>query len=344
MIKSNTFINILFLIVSYFIYLTYKPFLIDIVIAVLLAIALFQIENFIFKKVKNKYLSSSMITLLLALLFFTPLFYFISSATHIIHNITPESIQHVISKIKDLFTYLPDTVADKLKAFLASDNIQSLYNNLVKFIGTLTTKSAIFIKDMLLIVIFFFFANLYGKEILTFVQNIIPLENKKAYILFHDTQQVMGLVFYSTITTAILEGLLFGVFVQSYGFDGVFFSVMYAFASLIPVIGGAIMWIPLSLYMYAKGDISGAIQIALYSIIVISIIADTFIKPLIIKYIKLRLKNSIELNPLLIFFSIVAGLSTFGFWGMILGPAITSIFISILKFFKKQSNNLSQLY
>jgi predicted PurR-regulated permease PerM len=226
-------------------------------------------------------------------------------------------------------------VASKIKEFLASDSIQTIYNNIAHLLGTLTAKSAVFLKDMILIIIFFFFSNLYGQDILSFIKKVSPLDEDKANILFKDTQEMMGLVFYSTLITAIFEGLLFGVFVQFYGFDGVFFTVMYAFASLIPVVGGAIMWLPMSLYLYATGDTSGAIQVALYSIIVISLIADTFIKPLIIKYIKLELKNSIELNPLLIFFSIVAGLSTFGFWGVILGPAITSLFISILKFYSK---------
>jgi len=335
MIKSNTFINILFLIISYFIYLTYKPFLIDIVIAILLSIALFNIEKFFFNRTHNKYISSILITMFLTLLLFTPLFYFISGVTDLIHNITPDSIKIVVNKAKTLLTYLPDMLATKLQAFLASDNIQSVYNNIAKIVGTLTAKSAVFLKDMLLIVIFFFFTNLYGKEILCFIKRVSPLDDDKATSLFKDTQQMMGLVFYSTLVTAIFEGLLFGVFVQFYGFDGVFFTVMYAFASLIPVIGGAIMWLPMSLYLYAKGDIDSAIQLALYSIIVISLIADTFIKPLIIKYIKLELNNSIEINPLLVFFSIVAGLSTFGFWGVILGPAITSLFISILKFYNK---------
>ena len=110
---------------------------------------------------------------------------------------------------------------------------------------------------------------------------------------------------------------------------------MYAFSSLIPVIGGAIMWVPVSLYLYAIGEVKEAIIVALYSIIVISIITDTFIKPLIIDMIKKHMHNKIELNPMLIFFSIVAGLSSFGFWGVVIGPAITSIFISILKFYKK---------
>ena len=335
MIKSNTFINILFLVIAYFVYITYQPFLIDIVIAILLAIALFNIEKFFYKKVGNKYLSSILITLFLGLLLFTPLFYFISGATDFIHTITPDSIQIVISKAKGLLSYLPDIIANKLKEFLVSDNIQTLYNNIAHIIGTLTAKSAVFLKDMLLIIIFFFFTNLYGKEILDYIKKVSPLEEDKANILFKDTQEMMGLVFYSTLVTAIFEGLLFGVFVQFYGFDGMFFTVMYAFASLIPVIGGAIMWAPMSLYLYANGDSSGAIQVALYSIIVISLIADTFIKPIIIKYIKLELNNTIEVNPLLVFFSIVAGLSTFGFWGVILGPAITSLFISILKFYNK---------
>jgi len=335
MINSNTFVNILFLIVTYFLYLTYQPFLIDIAIAILLSIALFNVEKFIFCKTKNKYVSSALITLLLALLLFTPLFYSISGATTLIHQITPESIQSVIDKAKDLLNYLPDILANKIREFLVSDNINNLYNQIAKIVGTLTAKSAIFLKDMLLIIIFFFFTNLYGKEILIFIKKVSPLDELKANILFKDTQAMMGLVFYSTIITAIFEGLLFGVFVQFYGFDGMFFIVMYAFASLIPVIGGAIMWVPISLYLYANGHTDEAIQIALYSIFVISIIADTFIKPLIIKYIKIKLNNSIELNPILIFFSIVAGLSTFGFWGVVLGPAITSIFISILKFYNR---------
>ena len=335
MIKSNTFINILFLIITYFMYITYQPFLIDIAIAILLAIALFNIEKFFYKKTRNKYFSSTLITLLLTLLLFTPLFYFISEAAILIHKITPDSIEMVINKAKTLVEHLPNIIANKIKDFLVSDNIQTIYNNLAKILGTLTAKSAMFLKDMLLIVIFFFFVNLYGKEILLFIKKVLPLDECKSNVLFKDTQEMMGLVFYSTLVTAIFEGLLFGVFVQFYGFDGVFFTIMYAFASLIPVIGGAIMWLPMSLYMYANGDTNSAIEIALYSIIVISLIADTFIKPLIIKYIKLELKNSIELNPLLVFFSIVAGLSTFGFWGVILGPAITSLFISVLKFYNK---------
>jgi predicted PurR-regulated permease PerM len=304
------------------------------VIAILLAISLFNVEKFFFNKFKNKYLSSGIVTILLATLLFTPLFYFISGASSLIDKVTPDSIQVVLDKSKNLLSYMPEIVANKVEEFLVDTNISSFYKSIVSLLGTITAKSAVFLKDMILIVIFFFFVNFYGKDILTFIKEISPLDNNRSETLFKETQEVMGLVFYSTLVTAIFEGLLFGVFVQFYNFDGLFFAVMYAFASLIPVVGGVMMWLPLSLYLYANGLTREAIEVALYSIIVISIIADTFVKPLIIKYIKQELNNSIELSPLLIFFSIVAGLSTFGFWGVVLGPAITSIFISVLKFYK----------
>jgi len=132
--------------------------------------------------------------------------------------------------------------------------------------------------------------------------------------------------------TAIFEGFLFGIIMSSYGFNGLFFGMIYGFASLIPIVGGIIVWLPVSLYAWTKIDSQTAITIALYSIIVISIIADTFVKPMIIKVIKEDfLKSTIKINSMLIFFSIIAGMSTYGFWGMILGPAITAFLIAITK-------------
>jgi predicted PurR-regulated permease PerM len=316
-------------------YVTYQPFLMDMVVAVLLAISLSKLYSVIEFKINNKYISSTIMTLGLGILLFGPMFYFITEAAGLINKITPDTINMVVEKINGLLGYLPDIVAKKVEEYLSADNLSTIYKNVAGFIAPLTAKSAMFLKDMILIVIFFFFTVLYGKDILKFLESVSPLEKRKSEILVRDTQEVMGLVFYSSMLTAIFEGLLFGGFIGFYGFDGLFFTVMYAFASLIPVIGGAIMWLPVSLYMYALGDTKSAITIALYSIIVISFVADTFIKPLIIDMIKRHMHNTIELNPMLIFFAIVAGLSSFGFWGVIIGPAITSIFISVLKFYKK---------
>ncbi|NPA87961.1 AI-2E family transporter [Caminibacter pacificus] len=329
------FFTFLTLIIGYFVYLTYRPYLLDIAIASLMAIAFSKIEIKLSEKIKNRYLLASFITLVFALLIFGPLLYFIIVAGKFITHINIEDIKIVILKAQNLLTYLPNEIAGYIKNWLTDDNIQKIYQSIMPIVGTLTAKSAVFIKDAFLIVVFFFFAILYGKDILLYVKKVIPLEDDKLEKLYFTTSEVMSVVFYSTVFTALLEGALFGFIVSLYGLNFFFFAVMYAFASLIPVVGGLIMWAPVSLYFYANGNIQAAIVIIVYSIVIISIIADTFIKPLIIAWVKKFFGNDIEFNSLLIFFAIVAGLSSFGLWGIIIGPAITALFISVLKYYEK---------
>ena len=329
------FLTVLTIIIGYFMYLTYKPYLFDILIASLMAIAFGKINYMLSKKLKNKYLIAFIDTFILAFIIFGPFLYFIIELSKYITHFDPAILKKIILQLQKIIEHLPNIFSSKIKKFLTPDNINQFYQQILPFLATLTQKSAFFIKDAFLIVIFFFFANLYGKEILLFLRKIIPMPKKQLESMFFNTSEVMSVVFYSSILTALLEGALFGIIVNLYGFDMFFFLVMYAFASMIPVIGGIIMWGPVSLYLYAQGNTEGAIVVAIYSIIVISIIADTFIKPLIINWVKNFFESEMEINSLLIFFSIVAGLSSFGLWGIILGPAITTMFISILRFYEK---------
>ena len=331
------FLTILTLVIGYFVYLTYQPYLLDIAIASLMAIAFGKINYILARdfKIKSDLQRAIIDTLILSLLISGPFLYFIIGLGKFVTNFDPVVVKNILIELKKLISYLPHEIALKVQSFISPEHINKIYQKLLPLLGTITQKSAIFIKDAFLIVIFFFFAVLYGKRILTFLKKVIPMNEKQLETLFFNTSEVMSVVFYSIILTALLEGVLFGFIVSFFGLDFFFFTVMYAFSSLIPIIGGIIMWGPVSLYLYSQGNVEGAIIVAVYSIIVISIIADTFIKPLIIVGVKKFFDSEIEINSLIIFFAIVAGLSSFGIWGIILGPAITTMFISVLKFYEK---------
>ncbi len=151
-----------------------------------------------------------------------------------------------------------------------------------------------------------------------YIKSVMPIDAKEVNIVFSEVTNVVSVVFYSILLSAILQGALFSVIGMYFGYDGLLLGIFYGFASLIPIIGGALMWVPICALEVAHGNTTTAIIIASYSIIVISVIADTFIKPLIIKYINDKMvKTPTTVNELLIFFAIFAGLTTFGFWGMI---------------------------
>jgi predicted PurR-regulated permease PerM len=230
-----------------------------------------------------------------------------------------------------------------LNDFMSKIDVAKTVENIFSISAYLGKNSATFMIDIIMILIFFFFFTLYSSSISNFVKNLLPIRNEDSIILFNESSNVMTVVLYSILVTAIFEGLLFGIFLTFFGYDGLLFGVLYGFGSLIPVVGGVIMWLPIVIFEATTGSSTNAIIIAAYSIIVISIIADTFIKPMIIKYINKKVvKTPTNINELVIFFSIVAGLSTFGFWGMIIGPATVTFFISIMLLLKKYSDDFKE--
>ncbi len=338
--KPIHFLAILFVVVGYFTYKVFSPFLSTMTIATLLALATYKISKHLLMKLPGRFLPALISTLILAVIFFAPIIYIITNAANLVAKIDIESIKSTFYLAKEAIIEFLDNHEIKLNALKESINavdINSFINSIFKFATFIGAKSANFIKDTFLILVFYFFANLYGKDILLYFQKLIPFSKDESKMIFESLAGVMGVVFNSIIATAILEGTLFGIITNYYGYDGLLFGILYGFASLIPVIGGVIMWLPLSIDLYMKGKTTEALGLALYSIIVISVIADTFIKPVIIKYIDRFMieEEVVKVNELLIFFSIVAGLSSYGFWGMIIGPAVITLMISILQIYPK---------
>jgi predicted PurR-regulated permease PerM len=342
--KPQFFIAILFASSLYWMYLLYAPFLLSITIAALLAVSSSNIQLLLEKKLKIKLLAALVSSLLLAALFFAPLGYFLTTLTIQLNNIDPQALIKLERYIRALVDSPPEYLLF-LKPYLI-DSVKDLNINTFTSIAlTLTGKigafSAGFLKNAFLVVIFYFFAQYNGSYIIDFLKRVVHMSVEETTILSKELSAVMSVVFYSIIATAMFEGALFGIAVSFMGYNGLLFGIMYGFASLIPVIGGVMMWLPFMIYEFALGENSNAIFIALYSIFVISIVADTFIKPLIIKEINRRIldENDVKMNEMVIFFAIIAGLATFGFWGMILGPAITAFFLTILKLFEARTED-----
>ena len=341
--KPIHFLGILIIVIGYYLFKVFQPFLGNITIAILLSLATYKMHRYFLIKLPGKVLPTILSTAILALLFFAPIIYIITNAASFVAKLDFSFLANFITQTK---AWLKDIISSHEWLQSSGDyttqiDVNKIINWIIQSATYLGKKSANFIKDTFLILIFYFFANLYGKEMLSYFLKIIPLKKEDSIAIFDNLASVMGVVFNSIIATAIFEGLLFGIIAHIYGYNGLIFGILYGFASLIPVVGGVIMWLPLALDRYFAGDTHAAIIIALYSIIVISIIADTFIKPIIIKYIdELMIEDEhIRVNELLIFFSIVAGLSSYGFWGMIIGPAVITLMISVLNLYPKLSSH-----
>jgi predicted PurR-regulated permease PerM len=91
------------------------------------------------------------------------------------------------------------------------------------------------------------------------------------------------------------------------------------------MLGGALVWLPLGIVRIVSGDLVGGIIFTAVSALFISLL-DNFIRPIF-------LQDRIQLHPLIIFFAILGGLYNFGFNGLILGPIVVILFLTVLDLF-----------
>ena len=341
MTKTSLLITALFVLALMGAYSVYQPFILSITVAMLLSMATFNLTKFLVDSTGSPRISAAISTTLLTLLLFAPIVYLATLGVNYISQLDSAGVKETIYTIKAFLEDIP-FLHRFTDAYLNEAQITTYITESTSYATAVGGAGLGFMKNMFFVVVFYFFINYYGNRFFDTILELLPVSVEKGSKMIGEVSATMEVVFYSVIVTAIFEGFLFGIIMSYFGFNGLFFGVIYGFASLIPVIGGFVVWAPVSLYAWTKIDSQTAIMIASYSIIVISVIADTIVKPMIIDVIKKDfLKSTIKINSIVIFFSILAGMSTYGFWGMILGPAVTSFLIAITKVYLDYSEKES---
>ena len=329
--NKSVMITALFLLSLIGAYRIYQPFLLSIIVAMLLTMATYNLTKKLIRYFDSRKISAIITSVLLILILFAPIVYMATIGVGYIAKLDISTISDVTSLVKTFTEKIP-YVKEWSEVGLNDAKIAGYIKESTSYMTSAGTAGLGFLKNMFLVLVFYFIINYYGERFFDLIRALMPISKIKSAKMIQEVSATMEIVFYSIIVTAIFEGFLFGIMISYFGFNGLLFGVIYGFASLIPIIGGMIVWLPLSLYALAKMDSHTALFIGGYSVLVISIFADTFVKPIIIKIIKNDLlKSTIEINEIVIFFSILAGMSTHGFWGMILGPAVTSFVIAITK-------------
>ncbi len=331
--KATGIMYILFGMALWAAFTLYQPFLLPISVAALLVMATSNLTAYLVTKLRSNTLATFGVTVLLFALMVAPLIYIATTGVTYVSHVDKETIHHVVTKIKGLTHDIP-YISGWVDEYLQGDKITGYIKAGTLYVTKMGGAGLGFIKEVGLVITFYAIINYYSERFFALIQSLIPVSASRSERMISEVASTMEVVFYSIVVTAIFEGFLFGIFVSYFGFNGLVFGVIYGFASLIPIVGGAIVWLPLSLYAWSEMTVQIALTIGIYSIIVISIIADTFVKPMIIKMMKEDLlHNTTSINEFVIFFSILAGMGSYGFWGMILGPAITTFLFATAKIY-----------
>ena len=235
-------------------------------------------------------------------------------------------INVVIKRFADTIKYLESTtkldlVSEKSIAF-ATAKVTAFMNSLVAGIN----DAAINLFTALLI-LFFLLAG--GIRMERGIARCLPFNDRNKTIVINKVSTIVKSNAIGIPLLAMIQGTVAAVGYYICGVNNpIEFGVLTGFASMIPIVGSMLVWIPLAIVQYFEQGMLPALYISLYGIVVISQ-SDNVLRMIV-------QKRMADTHPLVTIFGVIAGLPLFGFMGLIFGPLLVAMFLLFLEMFIKQ--------
>ncbi|MCI5123982.1 MAG: AI-2E family transporter [Candidatus Electrothrix sp. AR5] len=277
-------------------------------------------------------LASTLIIIAIVCLILVPLALLISvvisQAVHVGQSVSPwiESfveepgiLSEHISKIPHYEILLPyrDMILEK-----AGEIVAIISNLLISSLTSLSkiTINALFNIVIMLYVMFYFLS--MGDVLLKKILYYLPMVHEDEERLLLRFTSVTSATMKSTFIIGILQGGLCGFAFFLAGIQGaVFWGTVMAVLSIIPAVGTAVVWLPALAILAIGGDFSGVIILAIICGAVAGNL-DNLLRPRLVG-------KDTEMHDLFVLFGTLGGIALFGVLGIIIGPIISALFITI---------------
>ncbi len=173
---------------------------------------------------------------------------------------------------------------------------------------------------VLVYAMFYFLAD--GPAILARILYYVPLAPEDQDLLLERFVSVGRATLRGSLLMAILQGALAGLAYWAVGVPAAaFWGTVTAAGSLVPAVGGAVVWGPMAIYLLVTGHAGGAILLLLWGTLVVGT-ADNFLRPRLVG-------RDARMPDLMVLLSTLGGLMLFGATGFVVGPIVAALFVTV---------------
>ena len=134
--KPIHFLGILFVVVGYFAFKVFYPFLGTMTIAILLALATYKFHQYFLTKLPGRILPSLASTLVLGVIFFAPLVYIITNAATFVTQIDFGILHQTIANLKE---WIEETIKEyhllNIEEYTANFDINEIINWILQMLS-----------------------------------------------------------------------------------------------------------------------------------------------------------------------------------------------------------------
>lgn len=276
----------------------------------------------------NKLLSVIILMIISAILIIAPLYLLIQMLTNKVLVAFNDTAQ-----IKSDINQIINVIQTKFDIdVLSATNIEKITQVAGKLLEKILNASVNMSIQLGVAFLILYFMLMNHDKLESLFYRIIPIKTNQLKIMNADLRDLiisnavgMPLTAFFQSVIAYIGYLIFGVN------DSFTWFILTIFAAMLPIVGAALIYLPLGLFMLAKGDSVNAIGLLIYGFVIVGL-SDNLIR-LVLQ------KKMADVHPLITIFGVIVGINLFGFIGIIFGPIFFSVFYWLVKLYKYEFIN-----
>jgi len=222
----------------------------------------------------------------------------------------------------------PDTVAPRISEAVGA--AAKLIATRAVIIGQ-NVLSVVAQTALMLYLLFFFLRD--GDRLLATLNYAIPMGDGRQQALFRRFAAVTRATLKGSLLTGLVQGALGGVLFWVLGLRApVFWGVIMAMLSLLPIVGPSIVWAPVAIYLMFTGSMTKGVILIAGGVLVVGT-ADNILRPLLVG-------RETRMPDYMVLLSTLGGLSVFGPAGFVAGPVLAALFLSVWDMFAQEQRGV----
>ena len=320
---------------AYFVYQLFRPFLAPLAWAGVLAIAFWPVHR-AFERRMHRAGAALLSTACVALLVIGPILAvasaFVSQAARILDEV-PRLLAgmpgYAHRWLQEGLRYVPGGETIDPAAVLA-DSARRVAAFLSARAAAFLQDVAVFVVDLVITIFALFFLFRDGAAVMAAVRRVLPLEPDARERLIYETRTLVTASVTSGLIVAALQGLFGGLTFWALGLRApIFWGVVMGVLCVLPF-GAWVVWAPAAVWLIATGSVWRGLVLACVGAGIVSAI-DNFLRPML-------LSGRSEMNGLLLFISLLGGVVAFGTVGLVLGPVVMAVAVSLFDVFAAEDD------
>lgn len=178
---------------------------------------------------------------------------------------------------------------------------------------------------LVLLAMFFFLRD--GDKLKEIIFQLSPLQNSDDNLVLTSFEKTINSIVKGSLLVALIQGTIAGIGLMIFGVPNfALWGAIAVITSLVPGIGNTLVTIPAVIYLFANQATTPAVGMAIWAFGVS--LVDNMLRP---KFIS----SGLGVHPLLVFLSVLGGLSVFGMYGFLIGPLLLSFLFALTNLYKR---------